>query len=180
MLAADKPCMTGMSLLPVLLPVVLCIILFAVPASGHDGDINLDSAVDVADLLWGLQSLQGSRNLLPEAECRADVAPLDSGVPAPDGLFNPGDVIVLLRMLLEDLYFGTPGNQFNIGDSIGEGEAADNTIGEAHHETVWSTAMTGRAESTASTNASRITLRTSTMRTTPAAMRHSTMQSEDQ
>jgi len=46
---------------------------------------------------------------------------------------------VLWRMLLEGLRFGTPGNQFNIGDSIGEGEAADGTIGEAHHETVWST-----------------------------------------
>jgi len=46
---------------------------------------------------------------------------------------------VLWRMLLEGLRFGTPGNQFNIGDSIGEGEAADDTIGEAHHETVWST-----------------------------------------
>ena len=32
-----------------------------------------------------------------------------------------------------------PANQFNVGDSIGEGEAADGTIGEAHHETVWST-----------------------------------------
>ena len=32
-----------------------------------------------------------------------------------------------------------PCNQFNIGDSIGEGEAADNTIGEVHHEVVWST-----------------------------------------
>jgi cysteine-rich repeat protein len=32
-----------------------------------------------------------------------------------------------------------PLNQFNIGDSIGEGEAADGSIGEAHHETVWST-----------------------------------------
>ena len=32
-----------------------------------------------------------------------------------------------------------PLNQFNIGDSIGEGEAADGTIGEAHHDTVWST-----------------------------------------
>lgn len=32
-----------------------------------------------------------------------------------------------------------PLNQFNIGDSIGEGEAADGTIGESHHETVWST-----------------------------------------
>ena len=33
----------------------------------------------------------------------------------------------------------TPLNQFNIGDSIGEGEAADGTIWEENHETVWST-----------------------------------------
>ena len=32
-----------------------------------------------------------------------------------------------------------PLNLFNIGDSIGEGEAADGTIGEVNHDTVWST-----------------------------------------
>ena len=32
-----------------------------------------------------------------------------------------------------------PLNQFTIGDSIGEGQAADGTIGELHHEAVWST-----------------------------------------
>lgn len=32
-----------------------------------------------------------------------------------------------------------PLNQFNIGDSIGEGEAADGTIGLANHQAVWST-----------------------------------------
>ena len=32
-----------------------------------------------------------------------------------------------------------PLNQFNIGDSIGEGEAANDTIGDPNHETVWST-----------------------------------------
>ncbi len=32
-----------------------------------------------------------------------------------------------------------PPNLFNIGDSIGEGEAADGTIGAVHHEAVWST-----------------------------------------
>lgn len=32
-----------------------------------------------------------------------------------------------------------PSNQFNVGDSIGEGEAADGTLGEPHHEVVWST-----------------------------------------
>ena len=40
-------------------------------------------------------------------------------------------------------YVMVPQNQFNIGDSIGEGEAADGTIGEAHHETVWSTGYNG-------------------------------------
>jgi len=32
-----------------------------------------------------------------------------------------------------------PANQFNIGDSIGEAEAANGTIGEPNHEAVWST-----------------------------------------
>lgn len=32
-----------------------------------------------------------------------------------------------------------PLNLFNIGDSIGEGEATDGTIGQMHHDTVWST-----------------------------------------
>ena len=32
-----------------------------------------------------------------------------------------------------------PANQFNIGDSIGEGEAANGTIGAANHDRVWST-----------------------------------------
>ena len=36
-----------------------------------------------------------------------------------------------------------PVNQFTIGDSIGEGEAADKTIGEIHHEAVWSTGYAG-------------------------------------
>ncbi len=89
-----------------LLPVVFSLLLFALPVSSHDGDINLDGALDPADLLWGLQALQGSRTLLPEEECHADVAPLVSGVPAPDGVFNTGDLAVLLRMLLEDLRFG--------------------------------------------------------------------------
>ena len=36
-----------------------------------------------------------------------------------------------------------PMNQFNIGDSIGEGEAADDTIGSTNHQTVWSTGYAG-------------------------------------
>ena len=36
-----------------------------------------------------------------------------------------------------------PVNQFNIGDSIGEGEAAHGTIGSINHQTVWSTGYAG-------------------------------------
>lgn len=38
---------------------------------------------------------------------------------------------------------GVPLNQFNIGDSIGEGEAANGTIGDPNHEAVWSTGYDG-------------------------------------
>jgi len=129
-----------------MLATACCLVVCAVPASGHDGDINLDGEMDVADLLWGLQGLQGSRTLLPEEECHADVAPLAAGVPEPDGQFNTGDMAVLLRMLFADLTFGIPGNQFNIGDSIGEGEAAYGVIGEPYHEVVWSTGYDGGDE----------------------------------
>ena len=36
-----------------------------------------------------------------------------------------------------------PVNQFNVGDSIGEGEAANGTIGAANHQLVWSSGFDG-------------------------------------
>jgi len=36
-----------------------------------------------------------------------------------------------------------PSNQFNVGDSIGEGEAANGTIGAPNHQLVWSTGYDG-------------------------------------
>jgi hypothetical protein len=36
-----------------------------------------------------------------------------------------------------------PANQFNVGDSIGEGEAANGTIGAANHQLVWSSGYDG-------------------------------------
>jgi hypothetical protein len=115
----------------------------AAPGADHDGDVNIDGDVNVVDLLWGQQALQGTRSLLPEQEAHGDVAPLVSDVPQPDGVFDLGNVLVIQRMVLGALDFSVPGNQFNIGDSIGEGEAADGTIGQAHHETVWSTGYDG-------------------------------------
>ena len=112
----------------------------------HDGDINIDGMVNAIDLLWAQQVLQGSRSLAPAQKLHGDVAPLVTGVPLPDGVFNPGDMVIISRIALGGLTFtppAVPGNQFNIGDSIGEGEAAQGDIGNPHHETVWSTGYDG-------------------------------------
>jgi len=130
-------------LLKLVLPCIFCLLHAAPLDADHDGDVNIDGAVDVVDVLWGLQDLNETRSLSPEQEAHGDVAPLVSGIPQPDGTFNLGDALVILRMVLSGLNFSVPGNQFNVGDSIGEGEAADGTIGEAHHETVWSTGYNG-------------------------------------
>jgi lysophospholipase L1-like esterase len=102
--------------------------------------------VNTVDLLWALQAVLGSRTLTTEQEQHGDVAPLVAGAPQPDGVFNLGDVVVITRLVLGGLVFSVPAppaNQFNIGDSIGEGEAANGTIGQAHHENVWSTGYAG-------------------------------------
>ncbi len=126
-----------------LLFIVCSLVHTPAPAAIHDGDLNIDGQVNTADVLWGLQTLYGGRSLSPEQITHGDVAPVVSGIPQPDGLFGIGDVVVILRIALGFFNFSFPENQFNIGDSIGEGEAADGTIGELHHETVWSTGYNG-------------------------------------
>lgn len=71
------------------------------------------------------------------------MAPLVADHPVPNGAFALGDVVLMLRMILGLVPPYPPVNQFHIGDSIGEVEAADGTIGEPHHETVWSTGYDG-------------------------------------
>ena len=130
-------------LLKLMLPGILCLVHAAPLDADHDGDINIDGEINVADVLWGQQALHDTRSLSTAQQAHGDVAPLVSAVPQPDGMFNLGDALVILRMVLGGLNFSVPGNQFNVGDSIGEGEAANGTIGEAHHETVWSTGYNG-------------------------------------
>lgn len=55
---------------------------------------------------------------------------------SPELIFSDGFEIVVTQPFV-------PLNQFNIGDSIGEGEAAEGTIGSANHQTVWSTGYDG-------------------------------------
>jgi hypothetical protein len=111
--------------------------------AAHEGDVNIDGDVNAIDLLWWQQFLAGTRSLSPEQQTHGDVAPLVSGVPQPNGAFDAGDLLILSGIAFGGLDFSIPGNQFNSGDSIGEGEAADGTIGEPHHETVWSTGYDG-------------------------------------
>lgn len=114
--------------------------------AAHDGDINSDSTVDLGDLLWGIQALTGMRMLtVPEQE-QGDVAPLVGGYSVPDGTFDLGDVTVLYRVISGDIvlaFAGIPANQFSIGDSIAEGEAATGGIGVLNHDKVWSTGYNG-------------------------------------
>jgi len=122
---------------------VCSLVPLAATATVADGDINTDGEVNIVDVLWGLQTVLGSRTLdSPQLE-HGDVAPMVNGVSVPNGVFDTGDVLLILRAAMGFLDLSLPGNQFNIGDSIGEGEAADGTIGEAHHETVWSTGYNG-------------------------------------
>ncbi|HUT41620.1 MAG TPA: SGNH/GDSL hydrolase family protein [Gammaproteobacteria bacterium] len=145
--------MTRQSFMAMLLG-LYCLLQASTASGDHDGDINIDGTVNVVDLLWAQQTLHGSRALDPAQTLHADVAPLVAGIPAPDGTFNAGDLSVILRIALGDLGLlkpAWPGNQFNIGDSIGEGEAAYNDIGNSNHETVWSTGHDG-GDSVASLN----------------------------
>lgn len=89
------------------------------------------------------------------ASCGAAVPVCGNGVPeyseeCDDGDLDAGDGCDAFCRIEASASL-VPLNQFNIGDSIGEGEAADGTIGEAHHETVWSTGWNG-SDSVASLN----------------------------
>lgn len=61
---------------------------------------------------------------------------IEQGEECDDGNTVPGDGCD--ENCLQEMSSEIPVNQYNIGDSIGEGEAADGTIGEAHHDIVWS------------------------------------------
>ena len=65
-----------------------CLLQAGTASGDHDGDINIDGTVNVADLFWAQQTLLGSRALDAAQTLHADVAPLVAGIPAPDGAFN--------------------------------------------------------------------------------------------
>jgi Putative Ig domain/Dockerin type I domain len=65
-----------------------------------DGDLNEDGLVNVADILMAQRALLGEITLTSDQLLHADVAPLQSGIPAPDNQFNLGDLLVIERKAL--------------------------------------------------------------------------------
>jgi hypothetical protein len=65
-----------------------------------DGDINIDGEVNTADVLLGMQVAIENRTLNSEQFWHGDVAPLASGVPAPDGEFDLADILLITRKAL--------------------------------------------------------------------------------
>lgn len=76
-----------------------------VVGSAADGDLNVDGVVNVVDVLLGQRILTGQLPLTQDYLDHGDVAPLSGGVPASDGLFNLGDLLVIERKALHIINF---------------------------------------------------------------------------
>lgn len=62
-----------------------------------DGDINADGSVNVVDMLLATQIALGLKTPTADEMLHGDVAPLVAGVPAPDGVFNAADLLLIQR-----------------------------------------------------------------------------------
>lgn len=71
----------------------------------HDGDLNGDGKVDVADVLLGNRIISGQITPTADQLQHGDVAPLVNGVPTPNGVFDLGDLVVIERKALGDVNF---------------------------------------------------------------------------
>ena len=70
-----------------------------------NGDINGDSVVDIADVLLGQKILLGIVTPTTQQIQRGDVAPLVGGVPASDGVFEAGDLLIIQRKVSQEITF---------------------------------------------------------------------------
>lgn len=67
------------------------------PISYSPGDLNGDGTVAMIDALIALRIVVGLASASPTQLASGDVAPLVQGRPAPDGVIDVGDVVVILR-----------------------------------------------------------------------------------
>jgi hypothetical protein len=65
------------------------------------GDINGSGVVDVADALLALQIAVGLQSATAVNLLNGDVAPLVNGKPAPDGVIDIGDAVVILQKVVD-------------------------------------------------------------------------------
>jgi len=65
-----------------------------------DGDINEDGLVNAADVLLATRIVSGDLTPTASQLLHGDVAPLAGGVPAPDGVMNAGDLLLIQRKAL--------------------------------------------------------------------------------
>jgi hypothetical protein len=99
------------------------------------GDLDNDRDVDGSDVAI-LIADHGRSDCASGLPCRGDIYPIGF----PDDVVDVSDLTLFAADFgRTDCAFQAPLNLFNIGNSIGEGIAADDTIGSTHHETVWST-----------------------------------------
>ncbi len=70
-----------------------------------DGDLSLDGNINAADILIGYKLLNGQILVNPLLLSHGDVAPLVSNIPAPDGLFTLGDLLIIQRKALSQINF---------------------------------------------------------------------------
>lgn len=99
------------------------------------GDFDRDGDVDGINLSIFEEDF-GRMDCAIGPPCEGNIHPEG----APDSDVDVDDLMVFsLDFGRTDCPILPPLNMFNIGDSIGEGEAANGTIGQAHHDVVWST-----------------------------------------
>jgi hypothetical protein len=67
------------------------------------GDINDDGVVNAGDVLLATRAVLYKSTLTTPELARADIAPLASGSPSPDGLFTTGDLLLIQRIALLQL-----------------------------------------------------------------------------
>ncbi len=114
---------------------------------GESGDCDLDCTIRICgdgtvNITAGEECDDGAESETCDIDCTIPICGDDNlnptaGEECDDGNTESGDGCSA-DCMLESPLIEVPSYQFNIGDSIGEGEAADGTIGSRNHGTVWS------------------------------------------
>lgn len=100
-----------------------------------EGNFDSDRDIDGIDLDVFIGDF-GRTDCISNPPCKADIHPIGT----PDGVVDASDLeLFALDFSREDCPLPVPANLFNIGNSIGEGEAAYGSIGNPNHDVVWST-----------------------------------------